>query len=135
MPQWHAMPRHNKVEGSLILNLGSVWPMLEIAFGKFAFPNPFVLSRELPKRIRRRPLAAIFFDQASGDGCAHLFVDRRRVFAALAKGFKEALTDRRYADVEFSHPVIDDGVCDGRKSGCFVLDDLQCAEAGTLFPP
>ena len=88
--------------------------MLEIAFGKLSFPIPFILARERPKRVRRRLRAAIFLDQAGGDSCPHSLIDRRRVFAAKAERCKEALTDRRDADAEFAHAVVNDGVADGQ---------------------
>ena len=78
---------------------------------------------------------SVFFDQPGGDRRPHLLIDRRRVFAAQAERFKEALTDRRDADAEFAHAVIDDGVADGWMLGRFVLDNLQRPDAGPLLAP
>src|SRR5258708_2054756 len=110
MPQFHAMPGDDEVERRLVLDGSGAWPMAEITLGKLPFPSPFVFAGESPERIRR-------------------------VLAAQAKSFKEALTDRGNVDMEFAHAVIDDGVADGGMSGRFILDDLQGADAGALLAP
>src|SRR5258707_14269935 len=114
------MPRDNQVQGRLVLHRHGARPVQEITLGCLPFPIPLVLALETPAGTRRALRAAVLLDQARSYGGAHLLIDRRRVFAAQAVGFKEALTDRGDADTEFAHAVIHDGLADGWMLGCLV---------------
>src|SRR5258708_21506346 len=119
------MPRDNQVEGRLVLHRHGARPVQEITLGCLPFPIPLVLARETPDGIRRALRAAVLLDQARSYGGAHLLIDRRRVFAAQAVGFKEALTDRGDADTVLGHAVLHDGLAHGWIVWCIVLDGLQ----------
>ena len=75
------------------------------------------------------------FNQAGGDSLTHLVVNRSSVFAAKAKSFEKALTDRRDIDAEFAHAVVNDRRAKRRMLGSFILDNLQRPNAGTLLAP
>lgn len=135
MPQRVAMPCDDQFEGGFVLHLDRGRPVEQILFRCLRFAKPAVLPSQHPHRVGRLPGAAVLLDEPGSNVHPHVVRDRLGVLAAQAERFEEALPDRRYANPELAHPVIDDRFGDGRMRGRLGLDDLQRPDARALFTP